>query len=427
MPSDEQMQKRIQRILTNDPGYDRTQGMAPKKLLDKQIDTLNRFVRFLAKKPSPRGGAIKTATINTYLTRLRSYGLFLNKPFEEATQQDLIDYVGHIKDSKSKTKNISLVTLRSFYKWLNNMHKPHQIPEMLDHPLLKPPTSRVEKSPKELLTKDEIKKLLDVAGNNRNRCLIMLSIGEGGLRASEIVSANLSSVEFDSRGAKFYTEKSKSRERFVRLIDGEPYLRDYINREYELDKENKDNPLFYARHGFAHKRRIGPNAVSQLLRNLAKKAEIKKRVYCHLGRDINITKLNKLGMGSELIAKRHGITVKTMQNVYLRLDDKDADDAYTKIKDKLSEEEKKKLAEEEKKLSPKICHRCKERFPDKPELWKHPATALVCTCGMMLDGSNEQDLKTEFFSQMFDQYIKSLEKNPDLSLIEFMRMLKERL
>jgi len=83
-----------------------------------------------------------------------------------------------------------------------------------------------------------------------------------------------------------------------------------------------------------------------------------------------------MGMGSELIAKRHGITTKTLQDVYLTLDDKDADDAYTKIKDKLTDEEKKRLADEEKKLAPKICPRCNN---------KNPATALYCNCGFVLD------------------------------------------
>ncbi len=427
MPSEEKMKEYIERILTNNPGYDRARKVSPKKLLKEQVDTLNRFNDFYAEKSSPRGDKTKTASIYSCLSQLRRLGLFLNNPYEKATQQDLIDYLGTIKHLKEKSKSGTRIVLRIFYKWMHNMHKPHEVPEIVDHPVLISKNVKVNKKPQALLNKDEIKRILDAAGNNRNKCLVMLSLGEGGMRSSEIVSANLDSVEFDERGAKFFTEKSKSTERFVRLIDSEPFLRSYINVEYRLNKKDKKNPLFYAGHGIGAGKRLGPNVVSSLLRQLAKKAAITKRIYCHLGRDINITRLNKLGMGSELIAKRHGITVKTMQSTYLRLDDKDADDAYTKIKDKLTNDEKKSLAEEEKKLSPRECPRCRERFPGNPEIWKHPATAVVCTCGMMLDGTKEHDLKQEFFSYMAQQFMQSSEKDPDLSMREFMRKVKEKI
>jgi len=427
MPSEAQIKRYIERVLSNNLGVSKiTKKQAP-KLLEQQIKKLREYISFYENKPSSRGGNIKPASISNTLVHLRGLGLFIKKPYEDAEQKDLIEYIKSMNGKSQKHIATAKVSIRSFYKWMHNMHKPHEFPKVVDHPILVPQNVKVKRRPQDLLTKDEIKRMLEVAGNNRNRSLVMLSVGEGGCRASEITSANIDSIEFDSRGAKFYTEKSKSKERFVRLIDGEPYLREYINKEYELDQTNKNNPLFYARASKSHHERLGPNAVSDQLRRLARKTGIKKRVYTHLGRHINITRLKKMGMSSELIARRHGITVPTMQNVYLTLDDKDADDAYTKAKNKLTDEEKKKLAEEEKKLAPKICPRCRERFPGKPDLWQHPATATVCTCGMMLDGTKEKDLKTEFFSEMFSQYMKVLQKEPDMSLMNFMRMLKEKI
>lgn len=389
MEVEEIMRKGIEKALSNTCEFCRRNGTPSGKLTEAQLEELKGFKEYYEELPSPRGGKNKITSVYNAVYCVRRFGLFLKEmgveSFKVAKKEDILAYFKSMNDQSDTTQSRAKVGIRSFYKWVYGVTEKYKFPEVVDDKRLVPNTTRNKKKPQDLLTNDEIRKMLDVSSSYRQKAIIMLSLGEGGMRAGEIVSLNISSLEFDEKGVKVWVEKSKSKERFVRLISSEPILREYVNKEYKLDKSTPSNPLFYTIAGSLLDARIRRTALTELLKRIAKKVGIQKNVYCHLGRSINISQLTKKGMSAEISAKRFGITPTTLRNVYLTIDDKDVDEVYLKIEGNLSDDELRKIRKEEKQLEIRICPRCQERYPDQPNMWKHPSTASYCNCGFILD------------------------------------------
>lgn len=383
MVNEKVMEKDIEKIFNNGFGKSRSGQGTAGKLLPEQIMVLKEFYNWYKNKPSSKGGRTKPASVWNNLCVLRYLGIFLKKPYKEATKQDLMNWVKSLNDKSISTTSNWKVIIRGFYKWLYNSKT---FPEQLEDAILKPENVKTNRTPSMLPTKDEIKQMLNAAITYKQKAIIMLTFGEGSLRGGEIVYNNVEDVEFDARGCKYWVRKSKSRERYVRLIDAEPYIREYLNKEHE-HKNIPNYPLFYSeQHGKGYGDRLNVNAVNELLKRVAVKAGIKKRIFTHLGRHTSITALKNLGLDSSILAKRAGITLETLERVYLHSSDKDVDDAYITAKGGEDKEEIERIKKEQEKLQPRICVRCGTTSP---------ATAKYCNCGMVLDQLEAQRLMVE--------------------------------
>ncbi len=371
--TEQQCARDIEKIFTNGFGKGSKELIIDKGILsEEQIATLERYKEYYESKPSSRGGSIKVKSLWNALLIARKLGLFIGKPYEQTAKQDLIKFAIHrLKGLSEATKSVWIILIKSFYKWL----MPKRVDELFDDAMLKYRRPKTTKKPADLLTEDEIKRMLECATNYRDKCLVGLSFGEAGMRAGEIISLRKGSIQFDERGCKLFIEKSKSKERYVRIIDTEPYFREYINKEYSLKGNEDELPLFYCQRSFYGKE-LGLTAITKMLQKLAKRAGITKRVWCHLGRHCDITRANKLNLSTEMNAKRHGITASTLRNVYLHLDDKDVDDAYCEVKNGLSRAEAEARKDKKEFLAKKKCPRCKQEWG---------VDTKICSCGMVLD------------------------------------------
>jgi hypothetical protein len=99
-----------------------------------------------------------------------------------------------------------------------------------------------------------------------------------------------------------------------------------------------------------------------------------------------------------------------MPNTYLHYGEEEVDRKLRKIKGLEDNHETEAEKNNRSALEPKICMRCKERFPEMTERWKHPADSLYCTCGMVLD-TNEA-IRLETLNQDANQFTDKLIKNP---------------
>lgn len=357
----------IDRILTNSLGEGSRNCKKTGKLSEQQLKTLKKYKEFYENKPSARGGKIKVATLQKAIRELRDLGLFLKKPFEDATKEDLISYIKYLNKEGIAISSLATlkVDIRSFYKWMHGITKKHEFPEVVDDPLLVPENVRGKKKKADLPTKDDILKLVNAAYNNQHKAMIMI-LSEGGMRAEELTSANISSLEFDDKGAKFFTEKSKSHERYIRLIHSVPFLHTWLQEH--PNKNDPKAPLFVSlrRGGGYTYRRLLPHAISQIIKRLqARVPELKgKRLYCHLLRHYAISQRFAEGMRTETNASRHGISVGTLRDVYLHYDDKDASDEYDELQNiEKTPEDLLKEKEERQKFAPKKCGYCNELNP----------------------------------------------------------------
>jgi integrase/recombinase XerD len=375
-----------------------------KKLSKEQLKTLKKFKEYYELKPSSKGGTIKPTSVLNALQGLRYLGFHINKPYEKATTKDLISFFKELQESGKSESTISnfKVTVRSFYKWMHGIKDKHKFPPIVDHELLVPqrPKPSKHRSPDNFLTKDEIIKMLNSCVRLRDKVIIMLTYGEGSLRAGEVVSLNYGSVRFSDSTCTIFIQESKTKERKVFLVDSFPYLRDYINNEYALDKK-RDNPLFYGVATNKVNTRINRNTITGILKRIAKRAGINKNVFCHMGRHQSVTQFARDGLSLAINAKRAGINIDTLHRVYLHHDDKDVEDAILAIKGGISDKDKVLKAEEKKKLSPKQCVRC-----DKI----NPPSAVTCHCGAYLnlkDAEEAERKKEEINKSLVEEMFKN--------------------
>lgn len=377
MPSEEILRRDIVKILTNGFGKDPKTKKECGKLSKEQLKTLKEYKEWYENKPSSKGGTTKITTLWNVLCELRQIGLFIKKPFEKASKEDFINWVKYQRGKYSEaTISSKKVTLRSFYRWMYGITKKGEFPKVVDDPILEPQKVKTTRTPDMLLNKDEIRGMIEKSQKYKHKTIVMLTYGEASLRGGEIAGCNVGDLEFDDRGCKLWIRVSKTKKRYVRLIDTEPYLREYINKEHQY-KNNPEHPLFYSEQfGSNYGKRLNVNSINELLKRVAVKCGIKKRIFTHLGRHNSITHLKRLGMDSSLLAKRCGITLETLERVYLHSTDQDVDDAYLELKGGGQTEELQKIREEHKKLEAKKCGRCGKT---------NPATSKYCGCGMVLD------------------------------------------
>lgn len=402
IPKDKQMKhKGILKYEKEDDYYKaRIQRMLD-LLTPPQKRKLSAYAEFCALE----GKRIKS--IWNYVNVLFALGKFLDKPFEKATKQDLTNYIkslqGHAPTSVSNWKTV----IRKFYKWVYGgeyIKKKGLYPPVVDDPVFetkKKPKAQHIQSKKDLITKDEFLKMVK-ASNTRDRAMLMM-LYEGGFRAGELVSLNKNSVEFDNNGAKVWVEKSKTKTRYVRLVDSVPHLKAWLNK-HALDAD--DSPLFHSIGSFYGKR-LNLKAPREVILRAAKRAGIKKHVFAHMLRHIAVTHCkHDLRIDVDDIAKRHGITPMTVRNVYLHYDDTDVDAAYLNAKGGESDEAKVKRQQELQKTAPKKCENCGFLNSWDAHFCKKCNTPVDLTTALNKDRQTEQE--REEVKEMMNLLVKAL-------------------
>lgn len=298
--------------------------------------------------------------------------------FKSATKEELQKVVAE-KIERSKyaawTKNIFKVTIKRFYKWLDNAEDftPERIRWM------KNPTPKNNKLPEELLTVEEVNKMIGKAENPRDKALISV-LYESGCRVGELASLRIKHIVFDEYGAQIIVT-GKTGMRRVRLLQSFRYL------SYWLEcHPYKDNPESSVWVRLTAKRRGEPLNYATWrirLKKLAERAGIKKRVNPHSFRHARATHLARLNLNEAQMSAILGwVGGSDMPRTYIHLSGKDTDEALMKAYG---------LRPKENEDSTQTCPKCSK---------KNQITNKYCaTCGMILNVNaavEVEDKRAEF-------------------------------
>lgn len=329
----------------------------------ENIEDITAFANIRLAKGSGHGRVAKV------IYCLRFLAIWFGKPFRLATKDDLIFLVGELekKEFAEHTKYDFKIVLKMFYKWLkgNDEIFPQEIRWLT--PKLK---NENHKLPEELLTEDDVLKIANAAKTLRDKAFI-ITLYESGCRIGELLSLRLKNVSFDGYGA-ILRVTGKTGDRRVRIIMAAPVLTSWI--DMHPAKKDPEAALWpqsatnYSNTG----RYLRYSSVHVLVKRLAKKAGIKKRVHPHLFRHSRATSLaNKLteSQMKEYFGWTQG---SDMASTYVHLSGRDVDSALLQIYS-LKEEVK----EKEVKLNVKTCVRCKEK--------NSPVQSFCGRCGNPLD------------------------------------------
>lgn len=309
---------------------------------------------------------LSKARITKYVLTLRKIAEWLKKDFDEAGREDIERLVRRLEQSDYSpwTKHDYKVTLKRFYKWLKGDDEEY------------PPEVRWIKTtlrqkdillPSQLLTEDEVQKLIDSVDNPRDKAFI-ITLYESGARIGEIGAMRIKDVTFEDRYTVLIL-RGKTGSRRVIVVASTPYLNTWIQNHPLRDDSNA--PLWINMGTVNRYKPMSYPALAKILKVAAKKAGLKKRVTPHKLRHSRATflatKLTEAQM-NQIFGWKQG---SEMPSIYVHLSGRDVDEAILGVYGL------KKIEEEKPKLTPRICPRCG---------YSNAYDAKFCSrCGLALD------------------------------------------
>jgi len=284
------------------------------------------------------------------------------KDYEEMTKEDIKDIIIELENYRTKegkpyseaSKCSFKLTLRKLFQILRGFDwKSKEYPPEVDWLSIRRKNNN-NKLPDDILTIQEVRKLVEASKNDKERAFVSV-LYESGCRIGEMLALRIKHVQFDEYGAKLVVN-GKTGARRVRIVESSHNLERWISKHPE---SNNPNAWLWIN-------RVGKpmtwKSAWRLLKSLKKRAGIKKAVNPHNFRHSRATHLaNKL---TEAQLRMHFGWVKgsNMPEIYVHLAGRDVDDAlleYYGIAGKT-----------------RICHKCKTSNPIENQYCKNCGVAL---------------------------------------------------
>lgn len=228
----------------------------------------------------------------------RNYSFFVEKFFQKAgkpaselTQEDAKAYLASIFDAKSKnTIMLAAASIKFFFKEILKK----------DFESIKMP--KKENRLPEVLTKEEVKSLIDSADNEKSRLIISL-LYSTGLRVSELVNLKLEDINFSDKSGWVRRGKGSKDRLFVLseklVLDIQKYLE---GREHKF-VFSKDAPLT-------------TRNIQKIIKGTKTRAGLSKKVTPHTLRHSFATHLLEQGTDIRLIQSLLGHSSLNTTQVY---------------------------------------------------------------------------------------------------------------
>ena len=214
---------------------------------------LNHYVNYL------RGNKRSEATINAYVSDIEQCLNSISKPIEDVTIFDLEDWkVGMSKlSSASMARKIS--SIKCFFKYLADRDV------IAKDPACNLTSVKIKNKVKVVPNGAEIRKMLDVAGCNRNKAIIM-TLATTGMRIGELCSITLEQYKSRTDDAIVITGKGNKQ----RVIQFAHETIDVIDSYVKRDRKDGCDRLFTSNMGNP----IGRQCTGDMLKRTAKRAGI---------------------------------------------------------------------------------------------------------------------------------------------------------
>lgn len=331
-------------------------------------------------------------------TRAKQIGVVIDitvrigKDWNQVTKSDIdsmirgvIDEFGDNLGGETETTRDYKKCLKPFFRWLKLGTRDYR--EAGDPPEMKSIRLKQVKDKivrEQLLTDDDLKKLLDVCADNaRDRALFDVHY-EAGTRPGEILSLRIKHVKFDKRGAVIHVD-GKTGPRPIRLIASVPNLAKWL--EVHPMRDDPESPLWILFDEDNYGMPMTYSAAVAMLYRRLRKAKIKKQVNLKLFRHTAATRLSK-HLSESTMRLRHGWTRgSNMPSRYIHLNNADVDEAILKMYGVQDDSERETLS------VPKKCLIC--------NIQNSPDSATCYRCGKPLDLKQALDAEEKSKSQSF--------------------------
>jgi integrase len=373
----------------------------------------------------PLAKATRIKHLSTLLTETK----MLNKDWKDALRSDIDDVVYKImetySDEKGQESNTSFdmkKILRIFYRWVktgDRNKKPHEIdPYEIQGITLRRVKDKIVRE--DLLTDDDLEKLLKSCGDNaRDRAFIDVHT-EAGTRPGETLSLRIKDVKTDEHGI-IINVIGKTYARPVRLIRSVPNLLAYIRNH--PNKNEPEAPLWIMIDSDDYGKPMSYHGARAMILRRVKNAKMSKRVYLNLFRHSEATKTANFLTEAQM-RKRHGWTADSkMPARYVHLVDSDVESAifehYGIVK-----------KEDTKPNMPRKCQFCDMFNSHDSEVCSKCAKPLDLEASLKIDEKNhqhiiEQNKKIETLEKSLKSFEEKRKKRDDEWKRTIMKMVSK--
>ncbi len=307
-------------------------------------------------------------TIGRHLRELRFIFKVIGKKDAKKVEESDIERVilavnGCDKAAISKKK--ILFALRIFFKFL---YKTEGYPPIVRKVKPKRAESK-RKTPEEMITQEELMKLVEVSDSQLEKTLIMFLFCSVA-RVGEVLNLKISDLQLsDSNTLSFVKLDGKTGKRMTPLLaEAVPYLRNYVNTE-RRGAQHGDNLFMWKG------RILDYDDVRFILQKLSNKAKLSKRLHSHLFRHSLSSYLASKGMQESQMSLFFGYS-PIMASYYTHLSN--VNDTIAKLNGIPSKENM--VARSL--LNPKVCERCN---------FENEFSAKLCSKCMNEFGQNVND------------------------------------
>jgi hypothetical protein len=220
---------------------------------------------------------------------------------------------------------------------------------------------------------------------------------DGGFRIGETLSLKILNVSFDKYGAVVRVD-GKTGPRRVRLTVASPALLSWLN--IHPFRNNPDAPLWIGVGTVNRNEPMSYEGARALLRRLAKKTGLRKRIYTHLMRHTRATELATILTDAQMKEHLGWVQGSDMPSTYVHMSGRNVDEALLNAHGiRVDDEHKAKMA-----LSLTKCPRCGK---------ENGYEVKFCpSCGLVLD--DEMALKLEEERAKADRLMDMLMKDNEV-------------
>jgi len=320
-----------QEILTRFINDKQVQDRISQVRVNKIVSTLVNWRRFIPVQYQD----LSYSSLSSGIAAMQTGNSTRGEPFETNTQHDYIRI------------------LKMFLAWLQ------------DNGIVNLPMDKVKKikapkqnfettSPDEILTKEEIEKLLVSCASSRDRAVIGL-LYESGCRVAELARLRWKDVQFDEYGIRLYIDDQKTdKKRYSRITMMTQYVSQWRNDYHGARGDDglplPNAPVFITR----EMQTLTYIAILRVIDRAKEHAGITRKINPHLFRKSRITHMICQGYQESVVKKSMWNNLNTiMFKTYVALGEKQIDDEFLTQAGIKTKEERDKAA-----LKPRPCHNC---------------------------------------------------------------------
>ena len=220
-------------------------------------------------------------TVKNYMSTLRQFILWIDRPVEQVSNKDLLIYIDHLLNRRlcPKTINSHLDSIRGFYNYLI---EEEQI--KIANPVKSGYGLRLSKPLPRYLRDEEVIRFFSVIKTCRDKAIFMVML-RCGLRVEEVAHLTLSALDL-ARSQLFVYEGKGGKDRVVYLSqDAKNALTDYL----KVRPDSRAKRLFLAEEKSYRGKPLSVRGIQKRMEYYARKAGLKAS--CHQLRHTMATQL----------------------------------------------------------------------------------------------------------------------------------------